>query len=146
MRARPALPAEARGLVVATVDTIDQRRPDYFDFPAFFVQSVAPRIVANGARLLAVFTSDDWGFDQWNAQGHASAIPERPVNPRRMSVVSFTWFADSASYRRHLEALETDAFWRESVMPNLTRFLVERPATWRLVPVSRSRDGHELRE
>jgi len=145
-RARHDLPAEARGLVVATVYTIDQRLPDYFDFPAFFVQSVAPRIVANGARLLAVFTSDDWGFDHWNAEGHASAIPGRPVNPRRMSVVSFTWFADRASYRRHLEALEMDAFWRESVVPNLTRFLVERPATWRLVPVGRSRELRDWQE
>ena len=145
-RAGPDLPAEARGLVVATVYTIDQQRPDYFDFPAFFVQSVAPRIIANGARLLAVFTSDHWGFDQWSVQGHESAIPGRPLNPRRTSFILFTWFADPASYRRHLEALATDAFWRESVVPDLTRFLVERPATWRLVPVGRSRELRDWRE
>jgi hypothetical protein len=145
-RAAADMPAKARGLVVATVYTLDQHRPDYFYFSAFFVQSVAPRIVASGARLLAVFTSEDWGFVQWTGQRYASAIPGRPINPQRMSFVSFTWFADSASYRRHLKALEADEFWRQSVMPDLTRFLAERPATWRLVPVGRSRELRDWRE
>ena len=145
-RAAADMPAKARGLVVATVYTLDQHRPDYFYFSAFFVQSVAPRIVASGARLLAVFTSEDWGFVQWTGQRDASAIPGRPINPQRMSFVSFTWFADSASYRRHLKALEADEFWRQSVMPDLTRFLAERPATWRLVPVGRSRELRDWRE
>ena len=145
-RASPDRSPDARGLVVATVYTLDQRRPDYLDFSAFFVQSVAPRIVANGARLLAVFTSDDWGFGQWTGRQFASAIPGRPLNPRRMSVVSFTWFADRASYHRHLAALDADGFWRESVMPGLTRYLIERPTTWRLVPVGRSRQLRDWRE
>jgi hypothetical protein len=144
-RARPNLPVDARGLVVGTVYTINERRPEW-EFSAFLVQSVVPRIVANGARLLAVFTSDNWGFDMWTGQRDASAIPGRPLNPRRTSFVLFTWFADRASYRRHLEALATDAFWRESVVPDLTRFLVERPATWRLVPVGRSRELRDWRE
>ena len=128
---------------------ISEAPADYFTrgpFGRLVARIPAPRSVTIEWQTQEPGAAFDSGFVQMLYDPRSNRWMRRPVNPRRMSVVSFTWFADRASYRRHLEALETDAFWHESVLPNLTRFLVKRPATWRLVPVGRSRELRDWRE
>lgn len=132
-------PSRAPGIVVATVFRLDWRNPGYHYFPAYFVQYIAPRIMATGARLLAAFATDDWQLADWTGQAMATTVPSRPVPHQRLAFVAFTWFADTVAYARHREALARDAFWRETIMPELDRFIASPLSTWRVVPVGRSR-------
>ena len=134
-RGAPGAAGGSPGLVIATFYGLDQRREGYHDFPAYFGQWVAPRLVDAGARLLAVF--DQAYPDPWRAA--TSMVAGRPVPPPRTGSVSFMWFADTAAYERHKEALQRDSFWRETVLPGLARSVASPPTTWRLVPVGRSR-------
>lgn len=73
-----------------------------------------------------------------------SAIPGRPLPPQRSGFVTFAWFADTAAYERHRQALEADPFWRETVVPGLARLVTSMSTTSRLVPVGRSRELRDL--
>jgi hypothetical protein len=113
----------------------------------FFIQSVAARLLATGARLLGVFGTDDFHIGRlWTGQREVSAIPGRPLPPRRLAFASFAWFADTASYERHRRALEADPFWRDPVAPRLARFVTSMSATSGLVPVGRSREFRDWAE
>ena len=139
--------ARTPGVVVATIYVRDWSRGDSDQFGVFFVQSVLPRLIATGARVLGVFATGDFRLGPfWNGQRMVGAIPGRPLPAQRYGVVWFAWFADAASYERHRQALEADAFWRETVAPRLARFVTSMSTTSQLVSVGRSREFRDLRE
>ena len=139
--------ASPPGVVVATIFVTNWRRVDPHLLGLFFAQSVIPRMVATGARALGVFAGDDFQVGGlWTGQRMVSAIPGRPLPPQRSGVVLFTWFADTASYARHRQALEADPYWRDTVAPRLAQFVTSMSTTPKLVPVGRSREFRDLLE
>jgi hypothetical protein len=146
-RMAPGQSGSASGVVVATMYARDWRRGDSYLFGPFFAQSVVPRMNATGARTLGVFTTEDFRIGGlWNGQRMVSTIPGRPLPPQRYGVTVFSWFADTASYERHRQAMETDPFWRETVLPRLTRFITSTSTSSMLVPVGRSREFRDVFE
>jgi hypothetical protein len=140
-RLAPGPAAGDPGIVVATTYVMDQRRVESYTFGMFFIQSVVPRVIGTGARLVGVFVTDNFQIgDLWTGQRMVSAIPGRPLPARRSGFVWFGWFPDTAAYERHRQALEADPFWRDVVAPRLTEFVTSMATTSPLVPVGRSRE------
>lgn len=115
------------GLVVATVYTLAP--PLAAGFGDFFERTVAPRLVASGARPVAVFETEP----------SPNTFPRLPVREGEHAFVWFARFADVAEYERHAEALERDRRWTAEVLPALERRLASPAEVLRLTPTARSR-------
>jgi hypothetical protein len=115
------------GLVVATVYTLAPPLAD--GFPDFFARIVAPRLVASGARPVAVFETEP----------SPNTFPRLPVREGERVFVWFARFADAAEYERHAETLERDRRWTAEVLPALRRRLASPAEVLRLAPTARSR-------
>lgn len=126
-RAPAGATAIPSGLVVATVYTLAPS--DAGGFAAFFEHTVAPRLVASGARPFAVFETEP----------SANDFPRLPVREGEHAFVWFARFADVAAYERHVAALERDRRWTGETRPALERRLASPAEILRLAPTARSR-------
>jgi hypothetical protein len=127
VRPSPGSSAIPPGLVVATIYTLS---PDAAAaFPSLFEQSIAPRMIASGARPFAIFETET----------SINTFPRLPVREGERAFVWFARFADVAEYDRHVSALANDASWTNDIRPMIEHRVRTPFITWRLTPTSRSR-------
>lgn len=114
------------GLVVATIHHLP--RAVDAEFVEFFRNSVEPALIAAGARLLGLFTTEP----------SPNNFPRLPLREGENVFVPFLGFGSLADYHRYMTALGRNPAWRGEVYPALVRRLLTRPQILRLQPTSRS--------
>ena len=115
------------GLVVGTVYTL--REPAAKGFAELFERRLAPRLVASGARPLAILETEP-------------APNTFPALPVRLGETVFVWFArfvNPAAYERHVAALAADSVWVKELEPALDSLLAAPTQALRRTPTARSR-------
>jgi quinol monooxygenase YgiN len=126
-RAASVDPADATGLIVASICTLAPAAADAF--AGFFARSVAPLLAAHGAKPIAVFETEP----------SANTYAPLPLREGERAFVWFARFVDQAAYDRHVRDLSTNPRWTTDVGPQLEQRLAAPVETWRLAPTSRSR-------
>lgn len=124
-RAPVGAPPRTQALVVVT--TYALVKPVDGAFVAFFRDTLAPRAETAGARLHAVFVSEQ----------SANNFPRLPVRPEHV----LAWvasFEDEAAYERYRQAIASDPRWRDEVSPVLAQRLIWPADVRRLRPAARS--------
>lgn len=124
---RPPPGTRAAGASLLVVTSYALVNPADAAFIAFFRDTLAPRVRAAGARLLATLVSEE-------RENNFSALPVRNEHV----LVWVAWFPDAAAHARYRAALDADPRWRRDVAPTLARRLLWPADERRLRPAARS--------
>ncbi|MFC3552339.1 NIPSNAP family protein [Lysobacter cavernae] len=116
----------AAGVIEAGICALDTPAPE--GFLAVFEQTLAPRLQAAGAELIAIYLTEP----------SANTYPRLPVREGEPVLVWFARFADVDAHHRYEAALVADAQWREVIARALMDGLRQPPQRLRLAPTPRS--------
>jgi hypothetical protein len=110
------------------VDIRQLRDVDTAAFTRFFDAEMAPRIAANGGRVLARYVSET----------EPNNFPVLPVREREPVFVWFARFDDAAAEARFDRAMAALSGWRDKAPEAILPALMRKPEVLRLQPTPRS--------
>ena len=116
---------DSNGLVVATIYHLSGNAQG--DFLRFFECTLEPKLASLGGSMLATFVTEN----------HPNTFPALPVREGVNVFVSFSHFADRASYEQHA-AIFTNSISGNGVTEKLSTLIKERAEVLLLAPTSRS--------
>src|SRR5258708_3531342 len=114
----------ARGLVVASIFSVDAPTDSFLDF---WERALMP-VVEAGARLLGSFVTES----------SPNTFPALPVREGEQVFVWFAGFADPTAHADYVATLARSSRWRDALAEALARHLKGPPEMLRLVPTARS--------
>ncbi len=114
----------ARGLVVASIFSVDARIDSFLDF---WERALMP-VVESGATLLGSFVTES----------SPNTFPALPVREGEQVFAWFAGFADPTAHAEYVATLARSSRWRDALAEALARHLKGPPEMLRLVPTARS--------